>query len=109
MRSLCEAAASDVLALRAAHRRRMVSARAQTDAVFARLRPEAFFARPIAERHRVIFYLGHVEAFDRNLLCRDCLGQPSRRPDLDRLFAFGIDPLGGHLPADTASDWPHVE
>ena len=35
------------------------------DALFARLAPAAFLLRPIAERHRLVFYLGHVEAFER--------------------------------------------
>ena len=28
---------------------------------------------------------------------------------LDRLFAFGIDPVDGGLPTDQPSDWPSVE
>ncbi|MGC1659937.1 MAG: hypothetical protein WA737_07965, partial [Candidatus Acidiferrales bacterium] len=47
---------------------RMEEARARTDALFELLRPESFYERAVAERHRLIFYLGHVEAFDRNLL-----------------------------------------
>src|SRR5262249_32013071 len=27
-------------------------------------------------------------------------------PTFDKLFAFGIDPVDGGLPSDTASDWP---
>jgi iron(II)-dependent oxidoreductase len=46
-------------------------ARAEADALFALLHPDAFYHRPIPERHRLIFYLGHLEAFDWNLLCRD--------------------------------------
>ena len=47
---------------------RMADARAQTDALFDLLPPNSFYERPIAERHRLIFYLGHLEAFDWNLL-----------------------------------------
>jgi hypothetical protein len=64
---------------------------------------------PVPERHRLIFYLGHLEAFDANLLLRDSLGRVPHRPDLDRLFAFGIDPLDSGLPDDRPSDWPAVE
>jgi len=39
-------------------------ARATTDELFQTLRDDAFYERPIAERHRVIFYHGHVETFD---------------------------------------------
>ncbi len=35
-------------------------ARAQTDRLFEIVRPEALYERPIAERHRIIFYLGHL-------------------------------------------------
>lgn len=81
-------------------RAEIAHARAKTDALFALLRPHAFFARPIPERHRFIFYRGHLEAFDRNLI----LGPPSE--DRDRLFAFGIDPVDGRLPSDLPSEWP---
>ncbi len=81
-------------------------ARQRTDALFARLRPEAFMLRPIAERHRLVFYLGHVDAFDWNLLHRSLAQQPSRNPVWEQLFAFGIDPVDGRLPAEPASAWP---
>ncbi len=32
------------------------------------VRPEAFYERPVPERHRIIFYVGHLEAFDWNLI-----------------------------------------
>ena len=78
-------------------------ARQSSDELFSILQPEAFYERPIAERHRLIFYLGHLEAFDRNLLCQMV---PSRFPELDQLFAFGIDPVDGGLPTDSPEDWP---
>jgi ergothioneine biosynthesis protein EgtB len=90
-------------------RRRLAGARAQTDALFALVRAESLYERPIPERHRLAFYLGHVEAFDWNLLGREGLGLRPFDPELDRLFAFGIDPLDPEgLPTDTASDWPEV-
>lgn len=84
------------------------AARARTDAVFALLQPDGYYARAIAERHRLIFYLGHLEVFDWNLLVRDCLRRPSRHPQWEQLFAFGIDPVDGGLPTDRAEDWPTV-
>ena len=84
-------------------------ARAQTDALFSVLRPEAIYSRPIPERHRLIFYLGHLEAFDWNMICRRMLGLPSFDSSFDTLFEFGIDPPEGQLPADMPSDWPSVE
>jgi ergothioneine biosynthesis protein EgtB len=88
---------------------RLRAARGQTDALFGVVREEALRERPIAERHRLIFYLGHLEAFDSNLLLRDSLGRRSSRPAFDALFAFGIDPVGGGLPQDAAADWPNLE
>lgn len=88
---------------------RLQQGRARTDALFAALRPGAWFERPIAERHRLLFYLGHLEAFDWNLLVRDCQGQPPQRPEWEQLFAFGIDPVDGGLPQDRPEDWPAVE
>ena len=52
------------------------------------------------------FYVGHLEAFDWNLLHENVLGLKSFHPEFDRLFAFGIDPVGGGLPSDQPSDWP---
>ena len=78
-------------------------ARQASDQLFAILAPDALYQRPIAERHRLIFYLGHLEAFDRNLLAGQ---RVSRFPELDRLFAFGIDPTDGKLPNDAPQDWP---
>src|SRR5579872_5731293 len=84
------------------------SARAASDELFALLSPGALYDRPIPERHRLIFYLGHLEAFDWNLVCRTTLDVPSFHPGFDRLFAFGIDPEPGKQTADMPSDWPSV-
>jgi ergothioneine biosynthesis protein EgtB len=89
--------------------RRLGEAREQTDALFEHVRPEFLYQRPIAERHRIIFYVGHLEAFDWNLLSERALGLKSFSTELDRLFAFGIDPVGGGLPTDVESDWPERE
>ncbi|MFZ3217051.1 MAG: SUMF1/EgtB/PvdO family nonheme iron enzyme [Candidatus Acidiferrales bacterium] len=86
---------------------RLDGARAHTDALFALLPPNSYYERPIAERHRLIFYLGHLEAFDRNLL-NAALGIASEDSPFDKLFAFGIDPVGGGLPTDQPGDWPEI-
>jgi formylglycine-generating enzyme required for sulfatase activity len=88
--------------------RALTQAREHTDELFALVRPEALYERPIAERHRMIFYLGHLEAFDWNLIGRYALDRPAFHQSFDRLFAFGIDPPPGKLPCDTASDWPSL-
>jgi gamma-glutamyl hercynylcysteine S-oxide synthase len=86
-------------------RERWARARAQSDRLFAMVRPDSIYDRPIPERHRIIFYLGHLEAFDWNLLQGE-LGLKTLDASLDRLFAFGIDPVVGGLPSDQPGDWP---
>src|ERR1700704_1712531 len=88
---------------------RLFDARRQGDALFNLVRENALYERPIPERHRIIFYLGHLEAFDWNLLNGSVIGLKSLHPEFDRLFAFGIDPVGGGLPTDLPSDWPAVD
>jgi iron(II)-dependent oxidoreductase len=92
---------------------RLADARKHTDRIFELVRgnsagPSAIYDRPIRERHRLIFYVGHLEAFDWNLLGQAALHRSSPRESLDKLFAFGIDPTGGDLPTDQPSDWPSL-
>ena len=84
----------------------MVTARRRTDELFDLLKPGAIYSRPIAERHRLIFYLGHLEAFDWNQIARNALGVSSFQPEFDKLFEFGIDPPVGKAAEDQPSDWP---
>ena len=88
---------------------RLDSARQLTDSIFSLLKPDALYSRPIPERHRLVFYLGHLEAFDWNLIGRKTVGVPSFSPQFDTLFEFGIDPPVGQAAADQLSDWPSVE
>jgi ergothioneine biosynthesis protein EgtB len=88
---------------------RLLDARSRTDELFSIVKEHALYDRPILERHRIIFYLGHLEAFDWNLLAPRAFGLRSFHPSFDRLFAFGIDPVDGGLPSDQPSDWPKRE
>jgi gamma-glutamyl hercynylcysteine S-oxide synthase len=81
-------------------------ARAASDTLFNIVREEALYERPIPERHRIIFYIGHLEAFDWNLFREHLFHAKPFNAALDKLFAFGIDPVGGGLPKDTEQDWP---
>jgi gamma-glutamyl hercynylcysteine S-oxide synthase len=85
------------------------AARAESDRLFSILKPEVLYERPIAERHRVIFYVGHLDGFDFIQICREGLGIPSQYRQLDALFQAGIDPDSGHLPQDTPADWPTLK
>ncbi len=86
--------------------RAWTAARERTDELFRLVRPDSLYERPIPERHRIIFYVGHLEAFDWNLIGRYHLDIRSFHPEFDHLFAFGIDPPAGQLPSDQPSDWP---
>src|SRR5574342_921503 len=88
---------------------RLADARAQTDALFQVIRREAFYQRPIPERHRLVFYLGHLEVFDWNMIGRYTFQFDPLNEKLERLLAFGIDPVDGNLPTDQPSDWPRIE
>ncbi len=84
-------------------------ARAHTDSLFELVARETLYERPIPARHRLIFYVGHLEAFDWNQLARGVLGKPSFDPTFDQLFEAGIDPPPGQAPQDTPADWPKLE
>jgi len=99
-------AAQENIGLRQTLLNRLTEARRQSDNLFGLIRPEFFYDRPIPERHRFIFYLGHLEAFDWNLFQSRILDERAFDPSLDRLFAFGIDPVDGGLPTDQPTDWP---
>src|SRR5579863_6718387 len=101
-------AASEDLEIHRTLFKRMTDARSQTDELFRLVRPDSLYERPIPERHRIIFYNGHLEAFDWNLIGRYHLDLRSFHPEFDRLFAFGIDPPPGQLPADQPADWPGI-
>ena len=85
------------------------SARVGSDRLFEILRPEALYQRPIAERHRVIFYIGHLDGFDAIQIAREGARKKSPDPAFDALFQAGIDPDSAHLPKDTPADWPTLE
>ncbi|HWC96307.1 MAG TPA: SUMF1/EgtB/PvdO family nonheme iron enzyme [Candidatus Sulfopaludibacter sp.] len=88
--------------------RALSEAREHTDDLFRLVRPDSLYERSIPERHRIIFYLGHLEAFDWNLIARYALDKRPFHAEFDHLFAFGIDPPPGRLPADQPSDWPSI-
>ncbi|MFM0573048.1 DinB family protein, partial [Paraburkholderia caledonica] len=88
---------------------RLSDARQVTDALFSIIKPEFLYERPIRERHRIVFYIGHLEAFDRNLFDKRLFDLPAFDEQLDQLFAFGIDPVDGGFPTDQPGDWPSLD
>lgn len=67
-------------------------ARAGTDERFQLVRPGAFYHQSIPDWHRVIFYPGHFEAVEWNLIGRDALDLEAFNKDFDELFGFGVLP-----------------
>ncbi|HEY3044919.1 MAG TPA: SUMF1/EgtB/PvdO family nonheme iron enzyme [Vicinamibacterales bacterium] len=65
----------------------------------------AYYKRPIALRHPIVFYEGHLPAFSFNTLVKKGLGGPSIDARLEALFARGIDP---HEAAGPPEGGPHV-
>ena len=86
----------------------LLEARANSDRLFDIVREDSLYERPIPERNRIVFYIGHLEAFDWNLFRTHLFSLESRTPEFDKLFAFGIDPVDGGLPTDQPSDWPSL-
>lgn len=81
--------------------------RARSAALFGLLSDDAYYSRPIALRHPIMFYEGHLPGFSFNALVKTALGHPGIDPALERLFARGIDPhesSGG--TSTTALEWP---
>src|SRR6202163_1850451 len=80
--------------------------RDRSRALFDLLTEEAYYSRPIALRHPIVFYEGHLPGFSFNTLVKKALGRPSIDPALEILFARGIDP---DEPASntSASAWPN--
>lgn len=81
--------------------------RARSAALFGLLTDEAYYSRPIALRHPIVFYEGHLPGFSFNALVKKALGQPGINPAFERLFARGIDPhedAGG--TAGARLEWP---
>src|SRR5260370_748474 len=81
---------------------RVAEARSRTDELFGIVRPEAICDRPVPERHRIIFYLGHLETFDWNLLAQRVLRLAGVRAAFDRPVAFRIGPGVAGMAAGSA-------
>jgi iron(II)-dependent oxidoreductase len=66
--------------------------RARSRVLFDLLADEAYYSQPIALRHPIVFYEGHLPGFSFNTLVKRGLGRPSIDARLEALFARGIDP-----------------
>jgi ergothioneine biosynthesis protein EgtB len=66
--------------------------RARSQTLFGLISDEAYYSRPIALRHPIVFYEGHLPAFSFNTLVKRGLGRQSIDARLEAIFARGIDP-----------------
>src|SRR5215203_991776 len=75
--------------------------------LFDLLGGDAYYSQPIALRHPIVFYEGHLPAFSFNTLITRGLGRRGIDARLEQLFARGIDPheSSGNAGADVAG-WP---
>src|SRR5438093_1897475 len=84
--------------------------RVRSRALFDLLSEDAYYSQPIALRHPIVFYEGHLPAFSFNTLIKKALGRPSIDERLEALFARGIDPhesaAGAAAAADRKRLWP---
>ena len=90
--------------------------RARSRALFDLLAEEAYYSQPIALRHPIVFYEGHLPGFSFNALVKKGLGRPSIDANLEALFARGIDPhesgagaaggAGGSSGSGGPGQWP---
>src|SRR5467141_5210394 len=84
--------------------------RARSRVLFDLLADDAYYSQPIALRHPIVFYEGHLPGFSFNTLVKRALGRPSIDARLEALFARGIDPHEGAASGATQeteeSLWP---
>src|SRR5205809_3898083 len=80
--------------------------RERSRALFDLLTDEAYYSQPIALRHPIVFYAGHLPAFSFNTLVKRGLGCSSIDERLETLFARGIDPSPDHPDHAANGDAP---
>ena len=70
---------------------------------------EAYYVKPIPLRHPLIFYFGHTATFFINKLVLAGLLEERINPQLESMFAIGVDEMSWDDLNDTRYDWPTVE
>ena len=70
---------------------------------------EAYYVKPIALRHPLIFYLGHTATFFINKLLLAGLIEKRINPEFESMFAVGVDEMSWDDLSEARYDWPRVE
>src|SRR5881396_902029 len=86
--------------------RRYEQNRQRSRAIFDLVADEAYYSQPIAQRHPLVFYEGHLPAFSFNTLVGRALDESPLDERLQSLFARGIDPAEGDGSAGRSITWP---
>jgi 5-histidylcysteine sulfoxide synthase/putative 4-mercaptohistidine N1-methyltranferase len=69
---------------------------------------DAYFEKPIALRHPLIFYYGHTATFFINKLLLAGLIERRINPGFEAMFAVGVDEMSWDDLGDERYDWPSV-
>ena len=82
--------------------------RSRTRSIFDLVAPDSYDSRPIPLRNPIVFYEGHLPAFNVNTLLKKGLGREGVDPALERIFERGIDPEDEKTaaPRGNVSSWP---
>ena len=70
---------------------------------------DAFYRKPIALRHPLIFYLGHTATFFTNKLILAGLIDQRIEPRFESMFAVGVDEMSWDDLEESNYDWPSVQ
>ena len=82
--------------------------RSRTRSLFDLVAPESYESRPIRLRNPIVFYEGHLPAFNVNTLLKKGLGREGVDAELEHIFERGIDPEdeATAAPRGNVSSWP---
>ena len=70
---------------------------------------EAYYKKPIALRHPLIFYFGHTATFFINKLVLAGLLENRINPKFESMFAIGVDEMSWDDLSEARYDWPAVD
>ncbi|HEX3067943.1 MAG TPA: SUMF1/EgtB/PvdO family nonheme iron enzyme [Thermoanaerobaculia bacterium] len=77
-----------------------------TRALFTIPTEDAYYDRPIRLRNPIVFYEGHLPAFDVNTLIKLALQREGLDSEFETLFARGIDPENEEAAKTPTDFWP---
>jgi formylglycine-generating enzyme required for sulfatase activity len=83
--------------------------RERSKELFALIKDEAYYERPIALRNPIVFYEGHFPDFSLNTLVKLALKRDGIDARLEDLFARGIDPADEAAVRNPTDLWPSRE